>query len=226
MATRSKRYRAAAERRPAAEAVPVPDAVKMLKGFAKTRFDETVELVLRLNIDSKQSTQNVRGSFSLPHGIGRTVRVIAFAEGDDAQKAAQAGAIEVGSADLVKKIMDGWMDFDVAVAHPQMMKHVGRLGKVLGPQGKMPSPKSGTVTEDVPKAVREFRAGKVEFRNDKGGNVQVPVGKRSFEETQLVENVTAMLEHVQGMRPSGIKGLFIQAAYLSSTMSPSVKLAV
>ncbi|HNR99012.1 MAG TPA: 50S ribosomal protein L1 [Planctomycetota bacterium] len=226
MATRSKRYRAAAERRPAAQAVPVPEAVKMVKSFAKTKFDETVELVLRLNIDSKQSTQNVRGSFSLPHGIGRSARVIAFAEGEDAQKAAEAGAVEVGSAELVKKILDGWMEFDVAVAHPQMMKHVGRLGKVLGPQGKMPSPKSGTVTEDVARAVREFRAGKIEFRNDKGGNVQVPVGKRSFGEAQLAENITAMLEHVQTMRPGGVKGLFIQAAYLSSTMSPSVKLAV
>ncbi len=226
MATRSKRYRKALDKRTTVEDLAPPDAVKVLKGFEKTKFDETVELVLRLNIDSKQSTQNVRGSFSLPHGIGRTVRVIAFAEGDDAQKAQQAGAVEVGSAELVKKILDGWTEFDVAVAHPQMMKHVGRLGKVLGPQGKMPSPKSGTVTEDVATAVREFRAGKVEFRNDKGGNVQVPIGKRSFDEKQLLENLTAILEHVQAMRPSGVKGLFIQAAYLSSTMSPSVKLAV
>lgn len=226
MATRSKRYRRALDKRTTVENLVLPDAVKALKNFEKTKFDETVELVLRLNIDSKQSTQNVRGSFSLPHGIGRTVRVIAFAEGDDAQKAQQAGALEVGSAELVKKILDGWTEFDVAIAHPQMMKHVGRLGKVLGPQGKMPSPKSGTVTEDVATAVREFRAGKVEFRNDKGGNVQIPVGKRSFDDTKLVENVTAILEHVQAMRPSGVKGLFIQDAYLSSTMSPSVKLAV
>jgi large subunit ribosomal protein L1 len=226
MATRSKRYRKALDKRATEESIPLPDAVKALKGFDKAKFDETVELVLRLNIDCKQSTQNVRGSFSLPHGIGRSVRVIAFAEGDDAQKASQAGAVEVGSAELVKKILDGWTDFDVAIAHPQMMKHVGRLGKVLGPQGKMPSPKSGTVTEDVATAVREFKAGKVEFRNDKGGNVQIPVGKRSFEEKQLVDNLTAILEHVQALRPSGVKGLFIQAAYLSSTMSPSVKLAV
>lgn len=226
MAERSKRYRSAQNKRTQAEALSLDDAVRLLRSFDAPKFDETVEVVVRLGIDPKQSTQNVRGAFSLPHGIGKTLRVIAFADGDEAAAAAAAGAVEVGAAELVAKIQDGWTDFDVAVAHPRMMRFVGRLGKVLGPQGKMPSPKSGTVADDVGRAVREFRAGKVEFRNDKGGNVHVPVGKRSFEDRLLVENIQALLDHLQGLRPSGVKGVFLQSAFLSATMSPSVRIAV
>jgi large subunit ribosomal protein L1 len=230
MATRSRRYRSAQTKRddraPAGAPVALGDAVKLLKELDAPRFDETVDLVLKLGIDPRQSTQNVRGSFSLPNGIGKTVRVIAFAEGDDAEAARGAGAVEVGAADLVKKIQDGWLDFDVAIAHPRMMRFVGRLGKILGPQGKMPSPKSGTVTEDVATGVREFCAGKVEFRNDKGGNVHVPVGKRSFPEEKLVENISALIDHVQGLRPSGAKGAFIQRATVSTTMGPGIPLVL
>jgi len=230
MPKHSRRYQQALaklkEMLPDGKPVSVEEAVKVLKSLDGAKFDETVELVLKLGIDPRQSTQNVRGSLTLPHGTGREVRVIAFAEGEDAEEAREAGAIEVGSADLVKKIQDGWMDFDVAIAHPRMMRFVGRLGKILGPQGKMPSPKSGTVTEHVAQAVREFKAGKIEFRNDKGGNVHVPVGKRSFPEEQLVENIRAVIEHIQGMRPSGTKGQFIQRATITTTMGPGVRIAV
>ncbi len=227
MAGRSKRYRAALSRVDRAKRYAVDEADGIVKANANAKFDETVEVAMRLGVDPKKGDQQVRGSVVLPHGLGGKARsVLVFAEGDRAKEAQAAGADFVGGPELVEKVNGGWTEFDVAVAVPAMMRHVGKLGKVLGPQGKMPSPKSGTVTEDVATAVREFRAGKVEFRNDKGGNVQVPIGKRSFDEKQLVENITAILEHVQAMRPSGVKGLFIQAAYLSSTMSPSVKLAV
>ena len=230
MAKRSRRYRSAVEKRtntvPEGQPLSAESAVGLLKTFDQPKFDETVDLVFKLGIDPRQSTQNVRGSFSLPNGIGRSVTVIAFADGDDAEAAREAGAIEVGAADLVKKIQDGWLDFDVAVAHPRMMRFVGRLGKVLGPQGKMPSPKSGTVTENVATAVKEFKAGKVEFRTDKGGNVHVPVGKRSFEDRKLVENVTALIEHIQSLRPGGVKGAFIQHVTLSTTMSPGIRVAI
>jgi large subunit ribosomal protein L1 len=214
------------DRLPEPGALPLGEAVELLKQFDQTKFDETVDLVLKLSIDPRQSSQTVRGSFSLPHGIGRTVRVIAFAEGADADAAREAGAIEVGAADLVKKIQDGWLGFDVAIAHPRMMRFVGRLGKILGPQGKMPSPKAGTVTEDVARGVADFRAGKVEFRNDKGGNVHVAVGKRSFPTEKLVDNIAAIVEHVQSLRPGGVKGTFIQHATVSTTMSPGVRITV
>ena len=160
--------------------LPIAEAVELLLNFESAKFDETVELAVKLGIDPKNSQQIVRGAVSLPHGIGKTVRVIAFAEGDAAPAAVEAGAIEVGGQDLAKKILDGWMEFDVAIAHPSMMRHVGKLGRILGPHGKMPSPKSGTVTDNVAQAAGEFVAGKVEFRNDSGGNIQAPVGKKSF----------------------------------------------
>ena len=206
-------------------AVPLSQAVERVKGFQSTKFNETVDIAVRTGIDAKQSAQAVRGAFSLPHGIGKTVRVIAFCEGDAAQGAKEAGAIEVGGADLAKKIQDGWMDFDVAIAHPSMMRHVGKLGRVLGPQGKMPSPKSGTVTPDVPRAVAEFAAGKIEFRNDAGGIIHAPMGKRDFATEKLVDNVHAFLEHLKGMRPAASKGTFIRKVHLKTTMSPSVAIA-
>ena len=209
-----------------ADPVAVGDAVELLLTFEGAKFDETVELAVKLGIDPKNSQQVVRGAVSLPHGIGKKVRVIAFAEGDAAKAAEAAGAIEVGAEDLAKKIVDGWMDFDVAIAHPSMMRHVGKLGRILGPHGKMPAPKSGTVTDDVGKAVEEFVAGKVEFRTDNGGNVHAPVGKKSFNKEQLVGNVEAFLDHLRAVKPASAKGAYIQRAALASTMSPGIPLVV
>jgi large subunit ribosomal protein L1 len=163
---------------------------------------------------------------SLPRGIGKRKRVIVFAEGEKADEATAAGAVEVGSAELAKKIQDGWLDFDVAIATPDMMRHVGKLGRILGPQGKMPSPKSGTVTPDVGTAVSEFAAGKVEFRTDSGANVHVPVGKRSFASEDLGENVEAFLEHIRSLRPAAAKGTYLVGATLTTTMGPGIKLEV
>jgi len=225
MGYRSKRYRRSAEKKKP-DPVPIPEAVATLKKFDGAKFDETVELSLKLGIDPKQSNQAVRGSFSLPHGIGKTVKVIVFAEGEAAQKAKQAGAIEVGGEDLAKKILDGWLDFDVAIAHPGMMRHVGKLGRVLGPHGKMPSPKSGTVTDDIGRVVQEFVAGKIEFRNDDTGNLHVVMGKKSFPPEKLAANVMAFLDHVRTLKPPSSKGLFLQKACLSSTMSPGIPVTV
>ncbi|MFH1421355.1 MAG: 50S ribosomal protein L1, partial [Planctomycetota bacterium] len=173
-----------------------------------------------------KSDQIIRGSFNLPHGIGKERKVIVFAEGNDADVAKENGAIETGSAELVKKIQDGWLDFDVAISTPEMMRHVGKLGKILGPVGKMPSPKSGTVTTNIGNSVKEFKAGKVEFRNDVDANLHVSVGKKSFNEQKLSENIEAFIEHVKSLRPSTAKGLFIKRVTMSSTMSPSLELAV
>ncbi len=225
MAHASKKYVRNRAKKPA-NPVSVPEAVGILKKFESAKFDETVELAVKLGIDPKNTSQTVRGAFSLPHGIGKKVRVIAFAEGDAAKAAKEAGAIAVGGEDLAKRIQDGWLDFDVAVAHPGAMRYVGRLGRILGPQGKMPSPKSGTVTENVGQAVREFVAGKVEFRSDEGGNVHVVVGKKSFPPEQLVDNVQAFLDHLKTLRHPSVKGAFIVKATLSSTMSPGVPLLV
>jgi large subunit ribosomal protein L1 len=222
---RSKRYRESLPGIPKG-AVSLSDAVKVLKGFKATKFDATVDLVLHLGIDPKQADQALRGAVSLPHGIGVSKKVVAFCDGEDVNRAKQAGAIEAGSDDLVKKISDGWTDFDVAVATPAMMRSVSKLGRVLGPQGKMPSPKAGTVVADIATAVREYAAGKVEFRNDDGGNVHVAVGKTSFDEQKLVENVDAFLGHIKRLRPPTAKGVYIINACLSSTMSPSVRIDV
>jgi len=208
------------------EQFTVAEVVDFIKRQPKTKFDETVELALNLNIDPRKSDQIVRGSFSLPHGVGKSVRVVAFCEGADAEAAKDAGAVEVGGEDLAERIQGGWMDFDVAIAHPAMMKFVGKLGKVLGPKGLMPSPKSGTVTPQVADAVREFAAGKIEFRNDPQGNVAVAVGKASFEASQLEENLTAMLDHINGMRPAVVKGVFITGATVSTTMGVGYPLAL
>lgn len=200
------------------------EGIDLLKSLAPTRFDETVAVCVRLGIDPKKTDQLIRGAVSLPHGIGKSVRVICFAEGEKADAAKAAGAIEVGSAELAKKIEGGWTDFDVAIAAPDMMKHVGRLGRVLGPQGKMPSPKAGTVTPDVATAVAEFAAGKVEFRTDSGANIHAPVGKRSFSTQQLTENVNAFVDHIRHLKPSQAKGAFVTRVTVVSTMSPGVRL--
>jgi large subunit ribosomal protein L1 len=222
---KGKRYRASVEKVPQAP-VSVQEAVNAIKGFQPAKFDQTVELVLHLGIDPRQADQAIRGALSLPHGIGKARRVVAFCEADDVDKAKAAGAIEAGGDDLIKKVQDGWTDFDVAVAVPGMMRSVSRLGRLLGPQGKMPSPKSGTVVEDVEKAVREYAAGKLEYRNDDGGNLHVSVGKVSFETEQLVENIEAFVSHIRKLRPASMKGTYIRQASLSATMSPAVALDV
>jgi len=206
--------------------VGVAEAIEKIRGFAKTKFDQTVELVCHLGIDPKQADQAIRGSVSLPHGIGANKRVIAFCEGEDVAAAEAAGAIEVGSDELVKKIQDGWMDFDVAIAAPSMMRTVSRLGRILGPQGKMPSPKSGTVTAEVGQAVAEYVAGKLEYRSDAGGNVAVPVGKLSFEAAKLAENVEAFLDRLRRLKPAAAKGTYFKKVVLTGTMTPAIVMDV
>jgi large subunit ribosomal protein L1 len=226
MQQHGKRYRKELELVADGKPVGLDEAVEAIKKFAHTKFDQTVELVIQLGIDPKQADQTVRGSLSLPKGIGKSKRVIAFCDEAAADKARQAGAIEAGGDELIKKIQDGWADFDVAVAHPQMMSKVGRLGRILGPQGKMPSPKTGTVTADVETAVREYAAGKLDYRNDDGGNLHAVVGKVSFSPEDLKQNVEAFLEHIRRSRPAAAKGTFVKKVFLSATMSPSVPVAV
>ncbi|HED65243.1 MAG TPA: 50S ribosomal protein L1 [Planctomycetes bacterium] len=220
MSKRSKRFRAASERVDRTHLYEPKEALDLLKSLPAPKFDETVDVVIKLGIDPRKTDQLVRGAVSLPKGLGKTVKVVVFAEGDKAEAAKEAGADEVGSADLAAKIQGGWMDFDVVIASPDMMKHVGRLGKVLGPQGKMPSPKSGTVTPDVAKAVTEFKAGKVEFRTDSGGNVHAPLGKRSFPVEDLLENLSTFLDHLTSLRPPAVKGHFLRRISVSTTMGP------
>ena len=220
MRKRSKRYTGAIEKLDRERQYEPKEALGIIKDLPAPKFDETVDIVVKLGIDPRKTDQLVRGAVSLPKGLGKSVKVVVFAEGDKADAAKAAGADEVGSAELATKIQGGWMDFDVVIASPDMMKHVGKLGKVLGPQGKMPSPKSGTVTPDVAKAVEEFKAGKVEFRTDAGGNVHAPLGKRSFSVDDLSENLTAFLNHLVGMRPAAVKGDFFRKISVSTTMGP------
>lgn len=220
----SKRFRSSLEKQPK-EALSVTDAVKALKAFPKTKFDQSVDLVCKLGIDPRQADQMIRGSVSLPKGTGKTKRVIAFCMEGDVAAAKEAGAAEAGADELVEKVNKGWLDFDVAIAHPAMMGKVGKLGRVLGPQGKMPSPKSGTVTQDVAGAVKDFAAGKIEFRNDNGGNVHAPVGRLSFSEDDLKENIIAFVDHIRRMKPTAAKGQYLQKICVSGTMTPSVDLA-
>jgi large subunit ribosomal protein L1 len=223
----SRRYRELSAKVDVAKSYSIDEAIGILKsGQKKCKFDESVDLAIKLDIDTKQADQLVRGSFSLPKGTGKSMRVICFADGAMAEAARQAGAVEAGGEDLAKRVEGGWLDFDVAVAHPATMRYVGRLGKVLGPKGLMPSPKSGTVTTDVAKAVTEFKAGKIEFRNDSFGNVHVTVGKLSFSKEDLLVNVKAMLDHVISIRPQAVKGNYLRKATLTSTMGPGLRLAM
>ena len=225
MTLRGKRYRKEAEQVGEAP-VSLAEAVAKIKSFNSTKFDQTVQCVFWLGIDPKQSDQIIRGAISLPHGIGKQKKVIAFCEGADVEAAKQAGAIEVGCDELVAKIQGGWADFDVAIASPKVMGKVGKLGRVLGPQGKMPSPKNGTVTADVATAVREFAAGKVEFKNDAGGNVHVVVGKQSFDAQKLIENIDAVISHIKKIKPASTKGTYIKKVCIAAAMSPGVTVAV
>ncbi len=220
--TRSKRYRAAAKAVDSSRTYLLNEAITTLKGLAATKFDQTVTLSFRLGVDPKQSDQMVRGTCPLPHGSGKTVRVLVFAEGAAATAAKEAGAEFVGFRDLVEKCQQGFQDFDVAVATPAAMSEVRKLGKVLGPRGLMPNPKTGTVTDDTAKAVREVKAGRVEFKLDKNGNIAVPVGKFSFNETALVENGTAVIDAIVKARPAGAKGRFVENITLAATMTPGV----
>ena len=221
----SKRYRSARAGVDRTKRYPLVEAIEVVQRNASAKFDETVEVHVRLGVDPRKGDQQVRGSVVLPHGLGGKARtVLVFAEGAKADEALEAGADFVGSADLAEKIQGGWTDFDIAIAEPSMMRHVGRLGRILGPQGKMPSPKAGTVTPDVASAVKAYKAGKVEYRVDSGANVHAPVGKASFSVEKLEENVSAFLNSVLAARPSGAKGLYMRKASITSTMGPGLQL--
>jgi len=217
--------RALVEKSPGKTPLPLEEAVAKLKQFNTTKFDQSVEIAIRLGIDPKQADQLVRGSVVLPHGIGRTLRVVVFAKGDQAEAAKEAGADEVGAEELAEKIKGGWLDFDACIAAPDMMKIVGPLGRVLGPRGLMPSPRAGTVTPEVAKTVQEYKAGKVEFRNDSGGIIHAVVGKLSFDNTRLAENIRAFIDKITGMKPAAVRGQYIRGIAVSATMSPSVRVA-
>ena len=223
MAKHSKRYRDNAKKIKSKDPLSLADAVELLKQFDNLKFNQSVEVAIRLGIDPKQADQLVRGSIVLPHGIGKTLRVCVIAKGDKAAEAQAGGADFVGDADLVAKIKDGWTDFDVCIATPDMMGLVGPLGKVLGPRGLMPSPRAGTVTMDVAKTIQEYKAGKVEFRNDKAGIVHAIVGKIKFEKTQLVENIDAFVQYIQQLKPAAVKGQYVKGITISATMSPGVR---
>jgi large subunit ribosomal protein L1 len=221
---RSKRYRACAAQLGPAKTYSLAEAVQTLKGLPPTKFDQTVTLSFKLGVDPRQSDQMVRGTCPLPHGSGKKVRVLVFAQGQAAEAAREAGAEFVGFEDLIKKCQEGFQDFDVAVATPAAMSEVRKLGKVLGPRGLMPNPKTGTVTEDTARAVREVKAGRVEFKLDKNGNVAVPVGKFSFQPDALVENGTAVIDAVVKARPAAAKGKFVHNITMSATMTPGLRI--
>ena len=219
-----KRYRAAVATLEPRTLYGPREAVEKVKATASAKFDESVDIAVRLGVDPKHADQMVRGAVVLPHGLGKTVRVAVFAKGDKAREATEAGADVVGAEDLAAKVQEGWMDFDVAVATPDMMGVVGRLGKVLGPRGLMPNPKVGTVTADVARAVRESKAGKVEFRVEKAGIVHVPVGKASFDSKRLQDNVNAILDTIIRAKPATAKGVYLKGVTISTTMGPGIKL--
>lgn len=203
---------------------PLADAVDILKKMPARKFDETVELTFRLGVDPRHADQQVRGTVALPHGLGKTIRIAVFAKGDPATAAEAAGADVVGAEDLVEKVNGGWTDFDVAIATPDMMGQVGRLGRVLGPRGLMPNPKSGTVTPDVARAVEEAKSGRIEFRVDKTSNIHSPIGKASFDAERLVDNAQAIIDAIVRARPSSAKGQYLRSVTLSTTMGPGIRL--
>lgn len=223
---RSKRYKEDIKKKPAAP-VTVEQAIEVVKSFKATKFDQTVELIINLGIDPKQADQMIRGSLSLPHGVGKTKRVVCFCPDHLVPQATAAGAIRAGGQDLVAAIeKENFSDFDVAVSTPDMMRFVGRLGKVLGPKGLMPSPKAGTVTADVDTAIREYAAGKVEFRNDAGGNIHAAVGKVSFDSAKLADNINAMVTHIRRVKPQTAKGQYIKKVIIKGTQTPGVELDI
>jgi large subunit ribosomal protein L1 len=221
-----KRYTKALEQVDRTREYPVEDAVELARTVAQAKFDETVELAVRLGVNPKYADQMVRGAVVLPHGTGKSMRVLVFAKGEKEREAREAGADFVGAEDMVEKIQGGWLDFDTAVATPDLMGQVGRLGKILGPRGLMPNPKVGTVTFDVARAVREVKAGKVEFKVDKAGNVHVPVGKKSFPAERLAANANTILEALVKAKPAGAKGQYLRSITVSTTMGPGVPVDV
>jgi large subunit ribosomal protein L1 len=223
MATQGKRFTAAAAKVDRTREFPIPDAVGMVKGAAFAKFDETVDVAVRLGVDPRHADQVVRGTVVLPHGTGKSVRVLVITQGDRVREAEAAGADFVGM-EYLQKLKDGWLEADVIVATPDVMGQLGTLGRVLGPRGLMPNPKAGTVTLDVAKAVREIKAGKIEFRVDKTGNVHAPIGKVSFSEAQLADNVQAFMDTIVRAKPAAAKGTYIRSATISSTMGPGVRL--
>ena len=226
MATHGKKYIGVAEQVNRETDYSVEDAVAFLQANPTAKFDETFELAFRMGVDPSKSDQAIRSTVALPHGTGKDVRVIVFATGDAAEAARSAGAAEVGFEDLIKKVQDGWMDFDAAVATPDAMKEVRKVARVLGPRGLMPNPKTGTVTEDTAAAVNQLKAGRVEFRMDRNGNIAVPFGKRSFEKTALLENAKAVVEAINHARPASAKGTYIKRCTISSTMGPGLRVVL
>ncbi len=224
MNEKGKGYRAALAKVDRTQRYLLEDGLRLLRDTARAKFDETVEMAIRLGVDPRQADQNVRGTVSLPHGMGKTVRVLAFAKGEKEKEAQEAGADFVGSDELIKKIAEGWFDFDKTVATPDMMAAVGRIGKVLGPRGLMPNPKTGTVTMEIGKAVKEIKAGKLEFRVDKAGIVHVPVGKASFDAEKLIDNARAVLTSILRAKPASAKGNYVRGVTVSTTMGPGIKL--
>jgi large subunit ribosomal protein L1 len=226
MHTASKRMKKATSQVDIAKIYSLSDALDLVETFPKVKFDETVEVHFSLNVDPKSADQIVRGTVPLPHGTGKTVRIIVFCKGEAEKKAQDAGADMVGSNDLIEKIVNGFLDFDVVIATPDMMRDISKLGKVLGPRGLMPTPKAGTVTVDVEKAIREVKAGKVEFKADKQGGIHLGVGRRSFTKQQLVENITRLLDALIAAKPTAVKGQLIKSFSISTTMGPGVKVAL
>ncbi|HZD39609.1 MAG TPA: 50S ribosomal protein L1 [Terriglobales bacterium] len=224
MSGNGKSYQVALSKLDRSQRYLLEDGLRLAKETARAKFDETVEMAVRLGVDPRQADQNVRGTVSLPHGMGKTVRVLAFTKGEKEKEAHEAGADFVGSEDLIKKISEGWFDFDKAVATPDMMAAVGRIGKILGPRGLMPNPRTGTVTMDIGKAVKEIKAGKLEFRVDKAGNVHVPVGKASFSPEKLTDNAKAVLTSILRAKPASAKGNYIRAVTVATTMGPGIKI--
>jgi large subunit ribosomal protein L1 len=219
-----KNYEKALSRVDRNQRYALEDSLRLAKETARAKFDETVEMAIRLGVDPRQADQNIRGTVTLPHGMGKTVRVLAFAKGDKEKEAQEAGADFVGADELVKKISEGWLEFDKAVATPDMMAAVGRIGKILGPRGLMPNPKTGTVSMDIGKAVKEIKAGKLEFRVDKAGIVHVPVGKASFVPEHLIENARAVLLSVLRAKPASAKGNYVKGVTVTTTMGPGIKI--
>lgn len=224
MARKSKGYRSAAEKVDRTRHYPLPEALDLARETKHTKFDETVEVAVRLGVDPRKADQNIRGTVLLPHGTGKSVRVAVFAKGDKAQEAEQAGADVVGGEDLAKRISEeGWLEFDKAVATPDMMSVVGKLGRILGPRGLMPNPKVGTVTAEVAQAVQDLKGGKVEYRVDKAGNVHVPVGKASFDGSRLLDNTKSLLDSLVRAKPASAKGTYVKSITVSTSMGPGVR---
>jgi large subunit ribosomal protein L1 len=222
-----KRYRDVAEKVDRRATYPAPEAARLVKELATARFDETIEAHVRLGVDPRKSDQTVRGTVALPHGTGKTVRVVAITQGDKLQEAEQAGADVVGGEELIQRIADGWLEFDAVVATPDMMAGVGsKLGRVLGPKGMLPNPKAGTVGPDIASIVQALKAGRIEFRADKTGVVHAPIGKASFEPDKLAENLAALREALDAAKPDAAKGQYVRTVHLTSTMGPSVRVAI